>query len=144
LPPFRIQRVRNVSAEGNRLESPVSCYALEHRRNTINFELYPLIVTLREGTPHKDQLAFHTEVSRWREVVRAGELQSDPQLPEIPPYFVIYVDPSGNRTALIERLRKAPVVAAAEIPPARFIARAGSADRLETASRREPDSSQQT
>jgi len=106
-------------------------------------ELYPLIVTLREGTSHKEQLGFQKEVLTWGGVVRASELQSDPEIPEIPPYFIVYVNPDDDQT-LLGRLQESSAVAAVEIPPTRFAAGGRSAHQMSAISRRKSTSAQQT
>ena len=64
-------------------------------------ELYPLIITLRDGMPRKEQVNLLCQVKTWNEVAGVGELQSDPAVPEVPPYFLIYVEPTEDRNLLI-------------------------------------------
>lgn len=96
-------------------------------------ELYPLIITLRDGMPRTEQVNLVRRVRTWSEVASVGELQSDPALPEVPPYFLIYVRPKEDRNLLIGRLcREFQEIAAAEIPPVRFAASVRSANQLDS------------
>jgi hypothetical protein len=93
-------------------------------------ELYTIIVTLRDDTPREKQVAFRKEVATWSGVEHSGELQFDPEIPEVPAYFLIYTGGISDRAELMRRLQEAPSVAAVEVPPARFAVGARRGDRV--------------
>jgi hypothetical protein len=84
--------------------------------------LRSVLVTLdREAGPDARR-ALLRELKSWPGVEDVGELQEDPDIPEMPTYFFVYVDPSADIYTVIDRLKHSPLVSAAEKPPLRTVA----------------------
>lgn len=86
------------------------------RRQT---SLHPILVTLYRRDKPEGRFALLRELKSWAGVEEVGDIQEDPEIPEISAYFFVYVDPAADVYAIINRLKDSPLVDSAEKPPLR-------------------------
>jgi len=84
--------------------------------------MYQLLITLRDDVAQAVGETFRSQMLKWDGVSNATKLEFDPDMPEIPPYFFVYIGTEAALDEVIGRLKGISLVESVEVPPVRYCA----------------------
>lgn len=112
------RKVQALCAENSLVVVAVSCYARAVARRQ---KVYQLLITLR-GSPNQATQDFRDRILKLDGVSGATQVEFDPQDPELPPYFFVYVETNVAKDVVIKESQNTSLVESVEEPPLRYLA----------------------